>query len=85
MQSSTRADPFAEIIDEHDTGIVLIKLGVEHVAPIGGNGHARGEVLVRLHHIGLLFAVHDSISGIFTVDETDTVASDANPTKVCSI
>jgi hypothetical protein len=30
---------------------------------------------VKLHHIGLMFASDGSISSIFTVDETDTVAS----------
>jgi hypothetical protein len=30
---------------------------------------------VKLHHIGLMFASDGSISNIFTIDETDTVAS----------
>jgi hypothetical protein len=34
-----------------------------------------GENSVKLHHIGLMFALDGSISNIFTVDETDTVAS----------
>lgn len=34
-----------------------------------GDGH------VKLHHIGLMFAPDGSISNIFTVDETDAVAS----------
>lgn len=34
-----------------------------------GDGHA------KLHHIGLMFAPDGSISNIFTVDETDAVAS----------
>src|ERR1700693_2495548 len=33
-----------------------------------------GEGRVKLHHIGLMFAPDGSISNIFTVDETDTVA-----------
>src|ERR1700693_2022676 len=48
--------------------------------PAGGNicfGVWRdlGEGRVKLHHIGLMFAPNGSISNIFTVDETDTVAS----------
>jgi hypothetical protein len=48
--------------------------------PSGGNicfgvwkdlGHSS----VKLHHIGLMFASDGSVSNIFTVDETDTVAS----------
>ncbi len=48
--------------------------------PAGGNicfgvwkdlGHGG----VKLHHIGLMFASDGSVSNIFTVDETDTVAS----------
>jgi hypothetical protein len=31
---------------------------------------------VKLHHIGLMFNAQGGISSIFTVDETDTVASD---------
>jgi len=31
---------------------------------------------VKLHHIGLMFNADGSISSMFTVDETDTVASD---------
>ncbi|HXN71261.1 MAG TPA: hypothetical protein VN861_01760 [Candidatus Acidoferrales bacterium] len=34
-----------------------------------------GEGRVKLHHIGLMFAPDGSISNIFTVDETDAVAS----------
>jgi hypothetical protein len=34
-----------------------------------------GEGRVKLHHIGLMFAPDGSISNIFTVDETDMVAS----------
>ena len=34
-----------------------------------------GEGRVKLHHIGLMFATDGSISNIFTVDETDAVAS----------
>ena len=35
-----------------------------------------GHRSVKLHHIGLMFAPDGKISHIFTVDETDTVASD---------
>lgn len=38
----------AEMIDEHDVGVVLIYLGVEHVAAVGRNGHAFGEVSIGL-------------------------------------
>ena len=34
-----------------------------------------GDGQVKLHHIGLMFAPDGSISNIFTVDETDAVAS----------
>ncbi|MGA8037598.1 MAG: hypothetical protein WA823_04850 [Candidatus Acidiferrales bacterium] len=33
-----------------------------------------GKACVKLHHIGLMFASDGSISNVFTVDETDTVA-----------
>jgi len=36
---------------------------------------------VKLHHIGLMFNPDGSISSIFTVDETDTVASDGKTYK----
>jgi hypothetical protein len=36
---------------------------------------------VKLHHIGLMFASDGSISNIFTVDETDTVASNGKTYK----
>jgi hypothetical protein len=36
---------------------------------------------VRLHHIGLMFNPDGSLSAIFTVDETDTVASDGKTYK----
>lgn len=36
---------------------------------------------VKLHHIGLMFASDGSLSSIFTVDETDTVASDGKTYK----
>src|SRR5580704_8846087 len=36
---------------------------------------------VKLHHIGLLFGPDGSLSAIFTVDETDTVASDGKTYK----
>jgi hypothetical protein len=47
--------------------------------PTGGNicfgvWKDLGEGHVKLHHIGLMFAPDGSISNIFTVDETDTVA-----------
>jgi hypothetical protein len=35
-----------------------------------------GDHRVKLHHIGLMFAPDGAISNVFTVDETDTVASD---------
>jgi hypothetical protein len=50
------------------------------VPPAGGNicfgvwkdlGHGS----VKLHHLGLMFASDASVSNIFTIDETDTVAS----------
>jgi hypothetical protein len=48
--------------------------------PAGGNicfgvWKDLGDRNVKLHHIGLMFAPDGSISNIFTVDETDTVAS----------
>jgi hypothetical protein len=66
LQSSTRTALSAEIIDEHDTGVVLVELGVEQSVK---------------HHIGLMFAADGGISSIFTVDETDTVASDGKTYK----
>jgi hypothetical protein len=36
---------------------------------------------VKLHHIGLMFGPDGSLSAIFTVDETDTVASDGKTYK----
>jgi hypothetical protein len=36
---------------------------------------------VKLHHIGLNFASDGAISNVFTVDETDTVASDGKTYK----
>jgi hypothetical protein len=36
---------------------------------------------VKLHHIGLMFNPEGGISSIFTVDETDTVASDGKTYK----
>jgi hypothetical protein len=36
---------------------------------------------VKLHHIGLMFNPDGSISSLFTVDETDTVASDGKTYK----
>ncbi len=35
-----------------------------------------GDRRVKLHHIGLMFAADGSISNVFTVDETNTVAPD---------
>jgi hypothetical protein len=54
--------------------------------PAGGNicfGVWRdiGEDSVKLHHIGLMFAPDGSISNIFTVDETDKVASNGKTYK----
>jgi len=48
--------------------------------PAGGNicfgvWKDLGDRKVKLHHIGLMFAPDGSISNIFTVDETDAVAS----------
>lgn len=40
-----------------------------------GDGHA------KLHHIGLMFAPDGSISNIFTIDETDAVASNGKTYK----
>jgi hypothetical protein len=36
---------------------------------------------VKLHHIGLMFNPDGSLSAIFTVDETDTIASDGKTYK----
>ncbi|MGB2676929.1 MAG: hypothetical protein WAN12_07600 [Candidatus Acidiferrum sp.] len=49
--------------------------------PAGGNicfgvWKDLGDHRVKLHHIGLMFNPDGSLSSIFTVDETDTVASD---------
>jgi hypothetical protein len=49
--------------------------------PAGGNicfgvWKDLGDRRVKLHHIGLMFASDGAISNVFTVDETDTVASD---------
>jgi hypothetical protein len=49
--------------------------------PVGGNicfgvWKELGDHRVKLHHIGLMFNPDGSLSSIFTVDETDTVASD---------
>jgi hypothetical protein len=54
--------------------------------PAGGNicfgvWKDLGEDRVKLHHIGLMFASDGSLSSIFTVDETDTVASDGKTYK----
>ena len=48
--------------------------------PAGGNicfgvWKDSGDGRAKLHHIGLMFAPDGSISNIFTVDETDAVAS----------
>jgi len=40
-----------------------------------------GDHHVKLHHIGLMFNPDGSVSSIFTVDETDTVASDGKTYK----
>jgi hypothetical protein len=40
-----------------------------------------GDGLVKLHHIGLMFASDGSISNLFTVDETNTVASNGKTYK----
>jgi hypothetical protein len=40
-----------------------------------------GDGRVKLHHIGLMFAPDGSISNIFTVDETNTVASNGKTYK----
>src|SRR5208283_5956803 len=50
------------------------------IPPAGGNicfGVWRdlGDGQAKLHHIGLMFAPDGSLANIFTVDETDTVAS----------
>ena len=37
----------AEMIHEHNVGVALIDLGEEHIAPVRGNGHPLGKVLVR--------------------------------------
>ena len=54
--------------------------------PTGGNiclgvWKDLGDGRVKLHHIGLMFATDGSISNIFTVDETDTVASNGKTYK----
>ena len=56
------------------------------LSPAGGNicfgvWKDLGDHRVKLHHIGLMFAPDGSISSIFTVDETDTVASDGRTYK----
>jgi len=40
-----------------------------------------GDGRVKLHHIGLMFAPNGSISNLFTVDETNTVASNGKSYK----
>jgi hypothetical protein len=54
--------------------------------PAGGNicfgvWKDLGDGKVKLHHIGLMFNTDGSVSSIFTVDETDTVASDGKTYK----
>ena len=54
--------------------------------PTGGNicfgvWKDLGDSRVKLHHIGLMFNPDGSLSAIFTVDETDTVASDGKTYK----
>jgi len=54
--------------------------------PTGGNicfgvWKDLGDGRVKLHHIGLMFASDGSISNIFTVDETNTVASNGKTYK----
>ena len=54
--------------------------------PTGGNicfgvWKDLGDGRVKLHHIGLMFAPDGSISNIFTVDETDSVASNGKTYK----
>jgi len=54
--------------------------------PAGGNicfgvWKELGHRSVKLHHIGLMFASDGAISNVFTVDETDTVASDGKTYK----
>ncbi len=54
--------------------------------PAGGNicvgvWKDTGENGVKLHHIGLMFAPDGSISNIFTVDESDAVASNGKTYK----
>jgi len=54
--------------------------------PTGGNicfgvWKDLGHRSVKLHHIGLMFASDGAISNVFTVDETDTVASDGKTYK----
>jgi hypothetical protein len=54
--------------------------------PAGGNicfgvWKDTGDNSVKLHHIGLMFAPDGSISNIFTVDETDAVASNGKTYK----
>ncbi len=54
--------------------------------PAGGNicfgvWKDLGKGTVKLHHIGLMFNPDGTLSSIFTVDETDTVASDGKTYK----
>ena len=54
--------------------------------PTGGNicfgvWKDLGHRSANLHHIGLMFASDGAISNVFTVDETDTVASDGKTYK----
>jgi len=54
--------------------------------PAGGNicfgvWKHLGKGIVKLHHIGLMFNPDGSLLAIFTVDETDTVASDGKTYK----
>jgi len=54
--------------------------------PVGGNicfgvWKDVDDRIVKLHHIGLMFNPDGSISSLFTVDETDTVASDGKTYK----
>ena len=56
------------------------------VPPAGGNvcfgvWKELGHRSVKLHHLGLMFATDGAISNVFTVDETDTVASDGKTYK----
>ncbi|HEX4075691.1 MAG TPA: hypothetical protein VHX49_09860 [Candidatus Acidoferrales bacterium] len=54
--------------------------------PTGGNvcfgvWKDLGRGTVKLHHIGLMFAPDGSVSNVFTVDETDTVAPNGKTYK----